>query len=373
LVAAGAPLNVLSKRGQSPLTFAVNTGSEELVAAMLGAGADVNLAGNGEFSMDPLYFAAQNVSLNIVKMLLHAGANPEHRSLDVKATPLLVACNQPNCTEVLKTLVAAGASYQDTDGYGYGALEHAVYSDDPAVFHFLIDQGVKWQTVTAFPDYSPLIVAVIHDKRESVRTLLDLGMYNSRALAEAKDPEIKALLEDKARDKGDRVADDEELWPSICSDAQNGSTRAEAHVARGGNVNYSSQTWTPLILALKSHNRELVKWLLARGADPHKNPISFRVDPYGELIDGSRSRDWEKGKLLDDDVAECSRMLLQAKAGPPWSAYVFEAATNGWAKTVAVFLEAGVSRDELLKRLADTPAQSMPDDRRAEILRIIQQ
>ena len=373
LVAAGAPLNVLTKLGQSPLTFAVGTGNEGLVVAMLAAGADVNLKSNGDKAMSPLFFAAQNGFLPIVKLLIHSGADPGQRSIDVRATALLVATHQPQCFEVLKALVAAGASYQEVDGDGFGALEYAIFSDDPAVIQFLIDRGVKWRPSTLYPDYNPLVQAARNGKRASVRKLLELGMYDSRALAEAKDPVVRELLEDGARSKGDRVADDEELWTAICGDLQKGWMRAEQHIKRGGNANYRSQTWTPLLLALRSCNVTLVRCLLSHGADPNTFPIQFRISPYAELIGGGPKEDNGKENVRDEDVAECGRLLMQANAGLPWDEEVMIAAWNGWAKTVAVFLGAGVSREAVLKDFERYSIPILRDKKRAQVLRLIQQ
>ena len=373
LVAAGAPLNVLTKSGQSPLTFAVGTGNEDLVAALLAAGANVNLKGDGDKAMSPLFFAAQNGSLPIVRLLLRSGADPRQRSLDVRATALLVATHQPQCFEVLKALVTAGASYQEADGEGFGALEYAIFSDDPAVIQFLIDRGVKWRPSTLYPNYNPLVQAARNGKRASVRKLLELGIYDNRALAEAKDPVVRELLEDGARPKGDRVADDEELWPAICGDLQKGWMRAEEHIKRGGNGNYRSQTWTPLLLALRSCNVTLVRCLLSHGADPKTYPIQFKVSPYSELIGGGPKEDNGKENVRDEDVAECSRLLMQANAGLPWDEEVMIAAWNGWAKTVAVFLDAGVSREAVLKDFERYSIPILRDKKRAQVLRLIQQ
>jgi len=241
------------------------------------------------------------------------------------------------------------------------------------VIQFLIDRGVKWRPLTQYPDYSALLQAARNGKRESVRKLLELGIYDNRALAQAKDPVIRELLEDGARSKGDRVADDEELWPAICSDTQKGWLRAEQHIARGGNANYRSQTWTPLLLALRSCNVTLVRCLLSHGADPKIYPIQFIVSPYDELIGGGPKEDNGKANVRDEDVAECARLLLQAHAGLPWDELVMIAAWNDWAKTVAVFLDAGVPRDAVLKDFERYAIPSLRDKKRAQVLRLIQQ
>ena len=72
LLQYGADANVRERMG-SPLAFAAAIGSEAKVEALLAAGADPNLAGDGGETV--LRVAAGNVRVSVVKMLLAAGAD----------------------------------------------------------------------------------------------------------------------------------------------------------------------------------------------------------------------------------------------------------------------------------------------------------
>jgi ankyrin repeat protein len=371
LIAANAPLNVLGNGGETALTLAVGSEDIDLVSAMIAAGADVNLEGTQDLAMAPLFLAAQRANLGLVRILLQARADPNERGLELHATPLLAAAMHAGSIPILTALLEAGASLTSTNAKGEGVLEASIISDDPAVIQFFVDHGAKW--LEPYQGYNALVEAAQLGKRESVRKLLALGIYSDDALAAAKDPAIRELLEEKGSVHADSTAGDGKPWLAICADTQNGRARAEAFISKGGNVNYlvtsiSLHSWTPLSLALKSSNFELARFLLAQGANPN---VSV-VDLYGELLGHGESDSLGKQGLRDQDVADAARMLLDAGYGPPVPGYVVIAAGNGWSRTVELFLERGVSKDEVIRNLGEITPQFMPDEKRAQILRMLQ-
>jgi ankyrin repeat protein len=342
LVDAGIALDVLTRSGQSALTFAAAMGNEEIVSVTLKAGAPVNLAGVD--ALTPLYQGVRSGNVRIVTLLLAAGANPQRTVFEKKTTPILGAAGVAKSIPVIEALLAAGSSITDVDSNGLGILEYAVWSDDAGVIQYLVDKGAQWRESSSDPDYHPLVTAAKYGKKESVRKLLELGKRDPRALAVAGDPEIRAMLEDDAKIRGSRVVEDEELWPTICKDRENWKTRAEAHIAKGGNVNYRSREWTPLILALDEVYPALVKWLLSKGADPKIFPINKYdgVDIYGELLGGwSRSRLNRGETMKDEPLAEIVTLLSGAGAGKPSAFPLIIAAENGWSKTAEKLIAAG--------------------------------
>jgi len=79
LIEAGADVNAVSKKGNTPLILAAGTyrQSPNLVKALIEAGADVNAVSND--GATPLMMAVKYNSLEVVKMLLEAGARPNAR------------------------------------------------------------------------------------------------------------------------------------------------------------------------------------------------------------------------------------------------------------------------------------------------------
>jgi len=366
LVDAGIALDVLTRRGQSVLTFAAETGNEEIVAAILKAGAHVNLAGPEPDALTPLYLGVGCGNAQVVKLLLAAGANPVHPVLTRKSTPILRAAHTAKSVPIIEMLLAAGASINDVDLDGVGALEYAIWSNDADVIQYLVDKGVKWQQPLSDSDYHPLVMAAKYGKKESVRKLLELGKRDPRALTVAGDPEIRAMLEDDAKATGSRVVEDEELWPAICRDRDNWRTRAEGHIAKGGNVNYRSLEWTPLILALDEVNPAFVKWLLSKGADPTSFPINVtKPDIYQVLLGGwGNYRPNRSETMKDESLAEIVTLLHGAGAGKPRAFSLTIAVKNGWTKTAGVLIVAGASADEAAVEF-QKPNYSTEERRRA--------
>ena len=77
--------------GMTPLLFAVRQGHKETVAALIEAGADVNLA-SGADKTSPLLLATINGQFDLALYLLERGANPNLAS-DSGVTPLYAAVN----------------------------------------------------------------------------------------------------------------------------------------------------------------------------------------------------------------------------------------------------------------------------------------
>src|ERR1035437_1722687 len=134
-------LDVLTRAGQSALTFAASTGNEEIVSAMLKAEAPVNLAGVD--ALTPLYQGVRSGNVRVVALLLAAGANTQRTVFEKKTTPILGAAGVTKSIPVIEALLAAGSSINDVDANGVGILEYAVWSDDAGVIQYLVDKGAK--------------------------------------------------------------------------------------------------------------------------------------------------------------------------------------------------------------------------------------
>lgn len=83
LISKGALLDLQSKNRDTPLDYATEAGHLEIVKSLINAGAKVNLAGENNWT--PLHNAAsitRKVAIEIVTLLLKAGANPAAKSGD---------------------------------------------------------------------------------------------------------------------------------------------------------------------------------------------------------------------------------------------------------------------------------------------------
>lgn len=266
LIAAGAPLNVLTSGGQTPLAFAAANRLEGLVEAMLAAGASVNLReGNGP---TPLFQAAFSQNPTLVRRLLKAGADHRVRADADMRTVAQVAATRDDNVAVLEVLFEAGADFNALSGERDSVLDWAVSADASKNVPYIYAKGGRWGKWDA-NELPPLQRAARDGRDQMVRALLDCGEWDEEALGMARSPSVKALLEDAATRRGSKVAEDLVVWPMICADRTNGVGRAEIHLAAGGNVNharYYGSFQTPLEMALAGMNPELVRYLLAHGA-----------------------------------------------------------------------------------------------------------
>ena len=361
LVKAGAPLNVLNDEGTTPLEHAAARCNATVVALMIQAGAKVNLvAGTGPA---PLHGAASHGNPETIRVLLKAGADLNQRGFASREVPLLTAVKRPTARAALPVFLQAGASLAAVDGFGYGALEYAVMSDDPAALQQLLDLGVRWQR--PWPaDYHPLLYAAKLGAVHSVQKLLELGLRDSRALSATNDRTIRALLEDDARGHGAKMLDDAQLWPAICSDAPHGVERAAAHLARGGEINYRDQTWTPLILAARAQNVPLVKYLVEHGADPDLRPTARSTYALSEMIPNSVTAAPVSANV-DSACAAMVPLLLKQGSVWPCDDVLVEMAVRKMPESINAMLAQGVSTAGVTEAI---PPRFSPEYR-AELLR----
>jgi uncharacterized protein len=126
-----ALVNSFGADGFFPLGLAVFFGHEQTVAALLAAGADVNLQSREFMKVSALHSAAARHRLDFAKTLLAHGANPNLRA-EGGFTPLHEAALTGQ-RELALLLLENGADIDAKDGTGKTALDHAVAGKHDAV------------------------------------------------------------------------------------------------------------------------------------------------------------------------------------------------------------------------------------------------
>ena len=93
---------------------------------------------------------------------------------------------------------------------------------------------------------------------------IDTKLFEAIRKGDAK--EVKRLLEKGANPRATQAND----WPAIVVAAGESLEIVKLLLARGANINarQSDQGWTPLTQAVSSHQTDVVLYLLAHGADP---------------------------------------------------------------------------------------------------------
>ncbi len=268
LLAAGADANTARASGETALMLAARTGSLLSVSALLAAGADVN-ATESTRGQSALMWAAANAHPDIVDALLDHGADVGARSSTGSqvfnmggsrsagsassgialeevpqggSTPLLFAARSGDL-ESARLLIAAGADVNDTAADGNTALIIAAHSGSGSVAALLLEQG-------ADPNAAPLGYAALH------AAVLRGTLQDRRRASEdpgAGVPLVRALLEHGAN--------------------------PDARLAKGTPVRRWShdfalmERWvgaTPYWLAAKFLETEMMRVLVAGGADPRR-------------------------------------------------------------------------------------------------------
>lgn len=116
--------------GDTPLHWPAHNGNVEIVEMLLDAGADIEADETNCYGGKPLHWASEHEP-KTVEVLLKRGALVDSRNERAESdlfgmTPLIMNATQKNdCSEVAELLLAAGADIHAVDAQGRTALAHA--------------------------------------------------------------------------------------------------------------------------------------------------------------------------------------------------------------------------------------------------------
>jgi len=176
LLARGARATTRAPSGSDALTIASTyRGTAEAIRLLLDAGADVQPPKGVHTNQSPLLLAAMTGDLENVRLLLSRGADPSFAPSPQAGTPLASAVTF-GYTEIVRTLIQAGASATITESSGINLLHWAVIANRPAVIPALIEAGVSLNAVDE-SGYTPIMYAATIDfgDSESLRILRQAG------------------------------------------------------------------------------------------------------------------------------------------------------------------------------------------------------
>jgi uncharacterized protein len=261
LLAAGADANFASQEGQTPLMLGARSGNPAVVTALLDRGAQINTAEQWR-GQTPLMWAAAEGHAPVVALLIQRGAQLDakskefdYRKLRPKVgsvgmnfprggfTALLFATRQGHL-DAAKALVEGGANLNLADPDGVTPLVMAISNLHYDVAGYLIDKGAAINTVDD-RGRTPLYTAVdMHTADVSNRPMAKLAdkltSVDITRMLIAKGADVNAQLK--------RI-----LAPRAVLDGSDASM--------GEGV-------TPFVRAAHTGDVELMKMLLAAGANP---------------------------------------------------------------------------------------------------------
>ena len=282
LLEAGADANVSDKQGETALMTASGVGNVDAVTTLLDHGATVD-ARDPAFQQTALMVAIRENHPDVVALLVQRGANVNLQTrtgptppwvlpnsvpgfghgigiirgglpdrgfrylIPGDLTPLLYAARDGR-VESAKILLAAGAEIEHADANGITPLLMAITNDHIEMARFLIDRGANIKVVDWF-GRTPLWAAV-----ETRNMDIDNGTFEN-GVDRAPVLELITLLLDKGADVNARMKETPPIRRQML--------RVTGSLSW---VDFTGQT--PFLTAALSADLEVMRLLLAHGADP---------------------------------------------------------------------------------------------------------
>jgi ankyrin repeat protein len=163
---------LLSAAGDVRLSEAAMQGNQDAVRGLLKQKVDVDAAqGDGTTA---LHWAAFRDDLEMVKMLLAAGANAGAATREGAITPLFMACTNGNAA-IVETLLKAGAEAGSVNANGTTALMTAAASGSADAVKVLLDRGADVKARENVHGQTALMFAAALNRREAIQVLMAHG------------------------------------------------------------------------------------------------------------------------------------------------------------------------------------------------------
>jgi uncharacterized protein len=184
LIGRRADVNGASEDGSTPLLWAAHWNDVALAELLVKAGANANTA--NDFGMTPLSRACTNASAPMVDTLLKGGANP-NTAIATGETPLMT-CASSGAAAAVKLLLARGARVDVAEPAQHQtALMWAAAERHAEVVSVLIEAGAKLEARTK-KGFTALHFAAREGDIETVTRLLAAGVdINIRSVADNPD------------------------------------------------------------------------------------------------------------------------------------------------------------------------------------------
>ena len=283
LIRAGANVKGANEFGATPLYAAAAHADPAMLEKLLAAGADPNAAlMSGE---TPLMEAARRGNLADVRMLLSSHANPNARESNGGQNALMWAVSERQ-SAVVDALLKGGADVQAGSKSGFTPLMFAAQQGDEDSTRILLRAGAKPNDAQPKTGLTSLMIASAMANAKAVDVLLDNGADPNLADANgytalhrvvrdsdyginlaAKDAIltiVKSLLKHGANPNARLVQDKEKAAEEI----KNGNVAIEGKRTAVTVDEIILQGATPLFLAAEVNNLDVIKTLVAAGADP---------------------------------------------------------------------------------------------------------
>jgi ankyrin repeat protein len=299
-----------------PLAVAVHAGNFDLARILVQAGAQVDADEDAFGYGSVLALAAASAHLDMVEMLLDAGADAGRRlNRDVVSAVAATGANRgPDAPDIISALVRRGADVNLVGGKNGSALGEACVSQNLPCLRRLIDAGANVnQQLSSWCGGSPLAIVSALGALECVETLiqagadvnqmLEAGDYRSCLVAAAKNGELpclQALL--AAGADANQTFSTGEYGSALAAAAEKRHLHCMmALLAAGANPNQelsAGKYGNALTAAASVTSDPCVEALLKAGADPNTPPPNFERRLQSALAAAAAAAHWDRMSSL---------------------------------------------------------------------------
>ena len=242
LLKANAFIDVQEAYGWTPLHEAADGGRRKIVELLLSHGASTEIRSDN-FGITPIYLAANNAHVGVVRMLVDAGANINH--IDENGRTPLDEASRRNHFEVVHLLLKRGAFLDTRDRWGYSPLHRACQKGNHQIAKMLLEKGANPSVIERDHWWTPLHEAIHLNRLDVVDQLIRHG--------------AKLELKNDGR------------YTPLCFAATQRKLGCVKLLVRGG-ANLAAQggygLWSALEEASFYGHYEMAKFLLESGAHP---------------------------------------------------------------------------------------------------------
>ena len=396
-------VNARASDGSTALLWLAHWNNFDTADLLLRAGADANLA--NDFRMTPLSEACTNASAALVRLLLKSGANP-NTAIATGETPLMTSAKTGNA-DAVRMLIEYGAAVNVKEpSQNQTALMWAAAERHPDMVKALIESHADLQAHTK-QGFTPLHFAARVGDLESVKLLLAAGV-DVNLLTQSSEPEgprsgggsgytpllvaaMRAQVEtalyllDHGADPNISASGMTPLhwastsWEGFASnpvygfqdpmsgipDRQSKLRLVKALLAHGANVNarmtkrqpsfatgYTDSVGaTPFLLAASVDDVDMMRILLAAGADPK---IATATNATAIMAATGLNHGIGESLLTEKDASEAVKLLLDlgldAKGETTFGENaLFGPAYRGWNTLLAQLIDLGVNVNAVSK------------------------
>ena len=220
---------MLYAAGDTRLSEAAMNGNKEVVRSLLKEKIDVDAAqGDGTTA---LHWAAFRDDLDMVKMLIAAGANVKVTTREGAITPLSMACNNGDAA-MIETLLKAGADPNETNANGTTALMTAAGAGSADAVKVLLDHGANAKAKETAHGQTALMFAAALNRDAVIRILMAHGA----------EPNVTTEVKKVERVRFDQDGNIVEDRPGGRGAAPAGAPAAGGRGGRGGRGQTPAQT-----------------------------------------------------------------------------------------------------------------------------------